>query len=200
MKAALGQVENYTTALLVALSARNLETGDHCPRVSRLALALGRALSLTGDELETLKFGSLLHDVGKIGTPDAILCKPAKLTPEEWLKMREHPVTGSTILHALGFPPDVCRLVEQHHERFDGTGYPFGLAGKAISIGARIFAIADTFDALVSDRCYRRGVAIAAALDEIVAWSGRQFDPELVDRFVILPPVTYANAHTGAGH
>ena len=184
MKQTEAKLEASTTALLVALGFRNLETGDHCPRVSRLALTIGRAFGLATEELDVLKWGSLLHDVGKIRTPDAVLCKPGQLTADEWKIMREHPVTGATMLRALGYPGDVCLLVEQHHERYDGTGYPFGLAGKSISIGARIFAIADTFDAIVSNRCYRAGAGRETAIAEILAWKGRQFDPDLVDLFI----------------
>lgn len=178
------QLEHATTALMVALAARSLETGDHCPRVARTALELGRAVNLTGDELNVLKFGSMLHDVGKIRTPDAILKKPAQLTADEWTIMREHPVTGGNMLRSLSFPEEVCLLVEQHHERVDGEGYPFGLIADQISLGARIFAIADTYDAIVYNRCYRAAQAPAVALHEITSWSGRQFDPDLVEAFV----------------
>lgn len=184
MKPTEAQLEHSTTALLVALAARNLETGDHCPRVSRLALGLGQAFRLSAAELDVLKWGSLLHDIGKLRTPDAVLCKPDKLTPAEWTIMREHPVTGAAILRSLGYPEAVCLLVEQHHEKYDGSGYPFALAEKQISIGARIFAIADTYDAIVSNRCYRRAAAREHALQELETWKGRQFDPQLVDLFI----------------
>lgn len=180
------QLEHSTTALLVALAVRNLETGDHCKRVTRLALQLGRAVRLTGDELNDLKFGSMLHDIGKLRTPDAVLCKPASLTPDEWTTMREHPLTGANMLRALGYSEAACLVVEQHHERVDGKGYPFGLVGNMISIGARIFAIADTYDAITADRVYRRGASSETALHEITSWSGRQFDSDLVEAFVKL--------------
>lgn len=180
------QLEHSTKALLLALAARSLETGDHCPRVARLALDLGREIGLSGDELTVLKFGSLLHDVGKIKTPDAVLQKPDRLTEEEWATMREHPVTGANLLRALEYPEPVCILVEQHHERFDGEGYPFQLAGTQISIGARVFAIADTFDAIVNNRCYRAAASTAVALHEIDSWKEKQFDPQIVDVFVNL--------------
>ncbi len=180
------QLEFGTTALLIALSARNLETGDHCPRVNRLALLLGRALQLSGDELNALKFGSLLHDIGKLRTPDAILCKPAKLTDPQWEVMRRHPLDGGTMLRALDFPEPVCLIVEQHHESFDGSGYPFGLAGHQISLGARVFSVADTYDAITRDRCYRKGAASAVALHEISSWAGSQFDPKVVEALIKL--------------
>ena len=180
------QIEFSTTTLLLALSARNLETGDHCPRVNRLALQLGRALQLRADDLYALKFGSLLHDIGKLRTRDAVLCKPAKLNSDEWEEMRRHPVDGATILRSLNFPESICLIVEQHHEWIDGTGYPFGLKENEISFGARVFAVADTFDAITRDRCYRQGAAVAVALHEISSWSGTQFDPKVVDVLITL--------------
>ena len=180
------QLEFATTALLMALSQRNLETGDHCPRVNRLALQLGRALQLTGDQLNDLKFGSLLHDIGKIRTRDAVLCKPAQLTDQEWEEMRRHPFDGATMLRSLGFPEPVCLIVEQHHEWFDGSGYPFGLKGHQISLPARVFSVADTYDAITRDRCYRKGAAAAVALHEISSWAGTQFDPKVVEALIKL--------------
>lgn len=181
-----GELEFAATALLLALSARNLETGDHCPRVARLALELGRTLQLTGDDLYALHLGSLLHDIGKLQTPDAVLCKPDKLDADEWQIMRRHPTAGAAMLRAANFPEAACLVVEQHHERFDGQGYPFNLQRQQISLNARIFAVADTFDAITADRCYRAGAAPAVALHEIQSWSGKQFDPEIVDAFLAL--------------
>lgn len=178
------QLEHSTTALLLALSARSLETGNHCPRVNQLSLALGRALTLTGDELHALHLGSLLHDVGKLQTPDAVLKKPGSLTETEWTTMHEHPVTGSNMLRSLGYPEAACLIVEQHHERYDGEGYPLQLRESEISLGARIFAIADTYDAITNTRVYRNGASPAAALHEITSWSGRQFDPAIVQVFL----------------
>lgn len=186
MKPTQEQLELATTALLLALSARNLETGGHAQRVSEIALDLGRAMGLQSEQLYALKFGSLLHDLGKIRTPDAVLCKPARLTPDEWEIMREHPATGANMLRALGFPEPVCLVLEQHHERYDGHGYPYRLRGDQIQIEARIFAVADTFDAITADRCYRPGAAPAVALHEIASWSERQFDPVVVDAFLQL--------------
>src|SRR6266498_3003831 len=116
------QLEFATTALLVALATRNLETGGHAKRVATIALDLGRAMNLPAEKLYALKFGALLHDLGKLQTPDAVLCKPGRLTPEEWATMREHPITGSNMLRALNFPEPVCLILEQHHERYDGEG------------------------------------------------------------------------------
>jgi putative nucleotidyltransferase with HDIG domain len=187
MKPTPEQLEFGTTSLLCALAARNLETGDHCPRVNRLALQLGRALQLPQEELVALKFGSLLHDIGKLRVPDAVLCKPDKLTADEWEIMRRHPFDGATILRSLNFPEDVCLIVEQHHEWFDGSGYPYGLKDNQISRPARVFAVADTFDAITRDRCYRSGASIAVALHEINSWRDKQFDPYVVDALLRLP-------------
>jgi len=186
MKPSQDQLEYGTTALLIALAARNLETGAHTKRVAGLALQLGRTVGLTGDELNFLKFGALLHDLGKLRTPDSVLCKPAGLSPSEWTIMRKHPVTGAHMLRALGYDETICLIVEQHHERWDGSGYPYGLKAHQITIGARIFSIVDTFDAITADRCYRAGQSPETALHEITSWSARQFDPELVAAFVNL--------------
>lgn len=186
MKPTDAELEFGTTSLLIALAARNLETGDHCPRVNRLALQLGRVLRLPSADLYALKFGSLLHDIGKLKTPDAILRKPGQLTATEWATMRQHASDGANILRALNFPETVCLIVEQHHEWFDGTGYPYQLAGPEITFSARIFAVADAYDAIVSDRCYRKGEPRAVALHEINQWRGSQFDPVVVDALINL--------------
>jgi putative nucleotidyltransferase with HDIG domain len=180
-----------TTSLLVALSARNLETGDHCPRVARLALSLGQLLDLPSRDLENLKLGALLHDIGKIRVPDAILCKPGRLTPAEWGTMKLHPADGGNMLRALNCPAPVVAIVEQHHEWYDGAGYPYGLAGDQICEEARIFAVADAYDALTRDRVYRRGVDHHSALAE---WSGDQFDPAVVAALFRLSPTQQAGA------
>lgn len=186
MKPTQEQLEFGTTSLLMALAQRNLETGDHCPRVNRLALSLGRKLKMSGDDLNTLKFGSLLHDIGKIRTRDAVLCKPAPLSPDEWTEMRRHPIDGAIMLRALDFPESICLVVEQHHEWFNGSGYPFNLAAGQISFAARVFSVADTYDAITRDRCYRKGAAAETALHEISSWSGTQFDPDVVEALLLL--------------
>lgn len=172
--------------LLVALAARNLETGGHAQRVCDLALELGRALQLPATKLFNLKFGALLHDVGKLATPDAILCKPGPLTDDEWKVMREHPITGANLLRSLKFPLGVSAIVEQHHERHDGLGYPYGLRGREITIEARVFSVVDAYDAITADRCYHRGAAPAVAYHELASWAGKQFDPDVVDAFLDL--------------
>ncbi|HEX8339235.1 MAG TPA: HD domain-containing phosphohydrolase, partial [Pyrinomonadaceae bacterium] len=135
----------------------------------------------------SLEFGSLLHDIGKIGVPDAILRKPARLDEEEWVRMREHPLHGQKILRGIEFLEGAARVVAQHHERWDGTGYPLGLSGAQIDLNARIFAVADAFDAITSDRVYRAGRSYDEALAELEAHAGRQFDPHVVEAFRRVP-------------
>ena len=174
-------------ALNAALETRDLETHGHSERVVNFSLRLGRELGLDREQMRSLEFGSLLHDIGKIGVPDAILRKPAKLTEEEWVRMREHPLHGQRILRGIEFLEGAARVVAQHHEKWDGTGYPAGLRGEEIDLNARIFAVADAFDAMTSDRVYRRGRGYEEALAELEAHSGRQFDPEVVAAFRRVP-------------
>jgi HD-GYP domain-containing protein (c-di-GMP phosphodiesterase class II) len=137
--------------------------------------------------MKALEFGSLLHDIGKIGVPDAILRKPAKLTDEEWVRMREHPHHGQQILRGIKFLEGAARVVAQHHEKWDGSGYPLGLKGEEIDICARIFSVADAFDAITSDRVYRQGRPYEAAAQELDEWINRQFDPKVVEAFHRVP-------------
>jgi putative nucleotidyltransferase with HDIG domain len=174
-------------ALTAALETRDAETHGHSERVVTFSLRLGRELGLDKEQLRSLEFGSLLHDIGKIGVPDAILRKPAKLTDEEWVRMREHPVHGQAILREIEFLEGASLVVAQHHERWDGTGYPLGLRGCEIELNARIFAVADAFDAMISDRVYRQGRSYEAAAAELDAWAGRQFDPHVVEAFHRVP-------------
>jgi cyclic di-GMP phosphodiesterase len=174
-------------ALTAALETRDAETHGHSERVLTFSLRLGRELGLDKAEMTALEFGALLHDIGKIGVPDAILRKPAKLDEAEWAKMREHPLHGQAILREIEFLEGAARVVAQHHERWDGTGYPLGLQGCEIDLNARIFAVADAFDAMISDRVYRRGRPYEAAAAELDAWAGRQFDPQIVEAFHRVP-------------
>lgn len=174
-------------ALTAALEARDAETHGHSERVVTFSLRLGRELGLGREQLRSLEFGSLLHDIGKIGVPDAILRKPAKLTEEEWVKMREHPDHGQAILRGIEFLAGAARVVGEHHEKWDGTGYPRGLSGAEIDMNARIFAVADAFDAITSDRVYRAGRSYEAAAAELDLFSGRQFDPNIVAAFHRVP-------------
>jgi response regulator RpfG family c-di-GMP phosphodiesterase len=174
-------------ALVAALETRDAETHGHSERVVSFSLRLGRELKLSAEQLRSLEFGSLLHDIGKIGVPDAILRKPAKLTEEEWVLMREHPLHGQKILGDIEFLEGAARVVAQHHEKWDGTGYPLGLKGEEIDLCARIFAVADAFDAMVSDRVYRAGRTYEAALAELQSCAGVQFDLHVVEAFRRVP-------------
>src|SRR5258706_7055132 len=188
---ALDSLENaYRTtlqALTAALETRDAETHGHSERVVTFSLRLGREYGLTTPQMKALEFGSLLHDIGKIGVPDAILRKPAKLTDEEWVRMREHPMHGQQILRGIKFLEGAARVVAQHHEKWDGSGYPLGLKSKDIDVCARIFSVADAFDAITSDRVYRQGRSYDAAAAELDEWSGRQFDPKVVEAFHRVP-------------
>ncbi len=170
-------------ALMCALDAREHETGLHSKRVACHTLVLARHFSGDAGELRQVYWGALLHDIGKIGIPDAILLKPAPLTPEEWQVMRTHPEIGHRILSGASFLAQAAELVLSHEERFDGTGYPRGLTGAAIPLWARLFAVIDTLDAITSDRPYRKGLPFDAARARIRDQSGRQFDPAAVEVF-----------------
>ena len=174
-------------SLTAALEARDSETHGHSERVVNFSLRLGRELGLDAEQLRSLEFGSLLHDIGKIGVPDAILRKPAALSESEWVRMREHPLHGQKILSGIRFLEGAARVVAQHHERWDGTGYPVGLRGEQIDLNARIFSVADAFDAITSDRVYRRGRSYEDAVAELEGFAGRQFDPEVVEAFRRVP-------------
>jgi len=179
-------------SLVAALDAREHETGDHSQRVVRYSLAVARRLGLPERDLPDLGRGALLHDIGKIGVPDAILLKPGKLSEAEWAEMRRHPQIGYDILRSIHFLESSAEMVLTHQERFDGGGYPRGLAGEAIPIAARIFGIADTYDAMTSHRPYRRAVSGEEARAEIARCSGTQFDPRCADAFLSLTPAELA--------
>ena len=172
------------TALARAIDAKSPWTAGHSERVTQLALKMGRAMGFSRPQLDLLQRGGLLHDIGKIGIPPEILDKPGRLGQEELRVMREHPQLGARILEPITAYAEVIPVVRQHHEWFDGTGYPGGLAGEAISLGARIFAVADVYDALRSDRPYRAGMPQDQVVDYIRKGSGRQFDPLVVEAFL----------------
>jgi putative nucleotidyltransferase with HDIG domain len=171
-------------SLVAALDAREHETGDHSQRVVRYTLAAARRLGLPEADLPDLGRGALLHDIGKIGVPDAILLKPAPLLPEEWVQMRKHPQIGFNILRTIEYLARPAEMVLAHQERFDGGGYPRSLAGEAIPFFARIFALADCFDAMTSHRPYRQAQPAAAARAEIARHVGTQFDPRCAQAFL----------------
>ncbi|HSD45972.1 MAG TPA: HD domain-containing phosphohydrolase [Pyrinomonadaceae bacterium] len=190
-----GAYRSTLKALTAALETRDSETHGHSERVVSYSLRLGREYGLSSDKMKSLEFGSLLHDIGKIGVPDSILRKPAKLTEEEWVRMREHPMHGQQILRGIEFLQGAARVVAQHHEKWDGTGYPLGLRAEDIDICARIFAVADAFDAITSDRVYRRGKSYEAAAQELDDWAGRQFDPKVVEAFHRVPKEDWEELH-----
>jgi len=144
-------------------------------------------MGLSKDQIDVIARGAFLHDIGKMAIPDAILRKPGKLDPEEVAIMREHCYHGYQILKKIPFLKEAAEIVYAHQEHYDGTGYPRRLKGQDIPLGARIFSVADTLDAITSDRPYRAAQTIAAAREEIKAWSGRQFDPEVVEKFISMP-------------
>jgi len=170
-----------------ALDLRDTETEGHSRRVTAYTVSLAREFGIQQDVLSTIARGAFLHDIGKISTPDSILLKPAKLTPEETSIMRQHCVRGYEMVHKIPFLLDAADLVYCHHENFDGSGYPRGLKGEEIVIGARIFAVADTLDAMTSNRPYRSALPYIAARNEILRCSGTQFDPKIVQVFLRMP-------------
>ncbi len=172
--------------LVAALDAREHETGDHSQRVVRYTLAIARRMGLPEAELPYLGHGALLHDIGKIGVPDAILLKPGPLDADEWAVMRQHPQIGFNILRSIDFLAQPAEMVLCHQERFDGSGYPRRLAGEAIPLSARIFALADTYDAMTSHRPYRDPLPPEVARAEIRRHVGTQFDPVCAAAFLSL--------------
>ena len=170
-----------------ALETRDFETHGHSERVVTFSLRLGYEIGLDKPALRHLELGALLHDIGKIGVPDAILRKPAKLTEDEWDKMKLHPLHGQKIMRNIPFLEGAAKVVAQHHEKWDGTGYPYQIRGEEIDIGARIFSVVDAFDAMISDRVYRKGRPYEAALEELELFAGTQFDPVIVEAFKQIP-------------
>jgi diguanylate cyclase (GGDEF)-like protein/putative nucleotidyltransferase with HDIG domain len=168
-------------ALALAIDAKDDTTHDHLRRVKVYATEIGNDLGLTGPELQALEAAALLHDIGKLAVPEYIISKPGKLTPEEFEKMKIHPVVGAEILERVSFPYPVVPVVRAHHEKWDGSGYPDGLKGEDIPIGARILGVVDCLDALASDRQYRRAFPLHVALEKVVADSGKSFDPRVVE-------------------
>ena len=176
--------EGFAEAMVAALDLREHETGLHSKRVACHTLVLARCFLSSPEHLRDVYWGALLHDVGKIGIPDAVLLKPGPLDEAEWTVMRTHPEAGSRILAPLPALAEAARLVLCHEERYDGSGYPAGLRGNEIPLGARLFAVIDTLDAMTSDRLYRRGVDFDTAKAEIQCMSGSQFDPLAVEAFI----------------
>ncbi len=174
-------------ALGDALDLKDRETEGHSRRVTAFTMAIARAMGLPNDAVATIARGAFLHDIGKMAIPDKILNKPGKLDPDETVIMREHCFKGYQIVKKIPFLTDACEIIYSHQEKFDGTGYPRGLRGNEIPLGARIFSVADTLDAITSDRPYRAARPLSVARKEIQDWSGRQFDPEVVSVFQQMP-------------
>ena len=175
--------EQTLEALVTALDARERETEQHTRRVVLYSMALAKKMGLSDEELIEIRRGALMHDIGKIWVPDAILQKPGPLTDEEWVVMRRHPEEGLRILQGIVFFEGAVDIVGSSHEHYDGSGYPRGLVGDQIPLGARIFAVADALDAITSDRSYRKAQPFKAAYEEILRCRGTQFDPKVVDVF-----------------
>ncbi len=171
-------------ALVTALDTRDEETQGHSIRVVQYTMKLAQIMNITDQtELKNIELGALLHDIGKIGIPDAILKKPGKLTPEEWKIMETHPIMGSQILNKIKFLEAPLNIVLHHHEKYNGEGYPDKLKGENIPLSARIFCVADTVDAMTSDRPYRKALSFEIAKEELDKFSGIQFDPIVVKAF-----------------
>jgi HD-GYP domain-containing protein (c-di-GMP phosphodiesterase class II) len=171
-------------SLATVIEAKDQTTRGHLERTQVFGVALARRVEPELAESPTLGYGFFLHDIGKVGIPEHILCKAGPLTVDEWTVMRNHPIIGAQIVAPIAFLADTVELIRHHHERFDGTGYPDGLAAAAIPLGARVFAVADSFDAMTSDRPYRGSIGVDRALAELKDGSGSQFDPEIVRVFV----------------
>ena len=168
-------------ALALAIEAKDHTTHTHLQRVRTYAVEIAKELGLPADEIEALRAAALLHDIGKLAVPEHIINKPGKLTPEEFEKMKVHPIVGAEILDRVAFPYPVSPIVRSHHERWDGSGYPAGLAGEEIPVGARILAVVDCLDALASDRQYRPAIPLDRAMETVKDRAGKWFDPKIVE-------------------
>src|SRR6202142_1180908 len=168
-------------ALALAIEAKDQTTHEHLQRVRVYAMEIAKELGLSHEETEALQAASLLHDIGKLAVPEHIISKPGKLTPEEFEKMKIHPIIGAEILEQVDFPYPVVPIVRAHHEKWDGSGYPYGLKGEEIPIGARILAAVDCLDALASDRQYRKALPLDEVMQRLAAESGKSFDPKVVE-------------------
>jgi putative two-component system response regulator len=179
----LESAEGVIAALANAVEAKDPTTEQHCSRLAASTVELARGLGIVGEELSAISFGAVLHDIGKIGVPERVITKAAALDATEMAAMRQHPVIGAAIVGPLRMGRLVAPIVRGHHERWDGTGYPDGLAGLAIPVGSRLVAIVDAYDAMTHDRPYRAAMPHDRARAELVRHAGSQFDPELTRRF-----------------
>jgi putative nucleotidyltransferase with HDIG domain len=196
----LEQSYDYTLeALGGALDAKDAETEGHCQRVTAFTITIAKAMGVDKATLRHIARGAFLHDIGKMGVPDQILRKPGPLTAEEREVMRKHCEVGFEVLKRIPFLKEAAEIVLAHQECYDGSGYPRGLRGEQIPLGARIFAVADTLDAMISDRPYRRALPISAAREEIKRFSGKQFDPRVVEVFLAQPDSLWLALHEKIG-
>ena len=186
--------------LVATLEAREPETYAHSFRVRAYATHMATVLKYPEDDLPRLSYAALLHDVGKVAVSDAILLKPGRLTPEEFEVLKTHSAVGERIVNRMGFLPGVGKIIRCHHERWDGRGYPDGIAGNQIPFGSRLFAIADTLDAMTSNRCYRNSLGMEAARQEIARCAGTQFDPVIAQLFPSIPDETWRQLRQQADH
>lgn len=186
-------------ALAAALDLKDNDTAGHSRRVMVYAVEIAKAMGFNEEQLNTIARAALLHDVGKIGIPDSVLLKPGPLTVEERSVMEKHVEIGYSLMNRIAFLADAATIVLAHHERFDGTGYPRRLRGVDIPQGARIFVVADTLDAMTSDRPYRRALPYAAAREEIIRENGKQFDPEVVSAFLAIDEATWGELRSERG-
>ena len=179
--------ESYKSSLLMlanAIEARDQYTRKHVDRVMAYAILLAKEMGWQGNRLEELRFGAILHDIGKIHVRETTLCKNGPLNDEEWEEMRQHPILGADMIRDIDYLKPAEPAIRYHHERWNGKGYPYGLAGDKIPIMARIIAVADTFDAMTTTRAYRKALPVEAAYNEIVSGSGERYDPLVVDAFL----------------
>ena len=180
-----GYMETITT-LRYVVEARDAETRGHSDRVSGLAADLARQMGMDGETVEQIRIAGLFHDIGKIGVPDQVLLKPSRLTDEEYMEIKKHPAAGARILSGMTLFTDLVPMIRSHHERVDGKGYPDGLKGDRIPLGARAISVADSFDAMMSNRQYRKGLGLQKTIEEMEAGRGTQFDCSVVDAFFSL--------------
>lgn len=171
---------NTIAALTEAIDAKDVYTAGHSQRVAEISTYIAYELGLSQKEIDTIHYGALLHDIGKIGVPETILNKKGRLTDEEFYAIQKHPVIGTNILRSIDFLEDALNIVRFHHERYDGTGYPEGLKGEGIPLAARIVGVADSWDAMTSNRSYRRALPFSVAIQEIERHTGTQFDPFVI--------------------